>query len=492
VRNFYSHKILAGDSVDAPDERWIVLTEQSRMSTFDNTPGLADLHDAVAVRIEDVDLYQPARIARDAPGGIAGDASAQGDFLVQMPSTYMAPLPASRPSAATAAVDHFSEFDVAAPLRNDIAEMLQRPYSMNSYYTPTVPSERTAYEAFIAQRDRLEKAARDAFTAYVPPDAPILPVLTSDCTFEVFLRQLTDARLNLLIGETHSDTASKALLKKHMKALKEAGYDTLYVEHVFTDLHQADLDTFLRTQRMPDRLKAYLQRQDHGHMRFYQGSDTYTEVYQAAAKYNMRIRAIDCTASYHLKGIHDVEISRNEMFSYFATQVIEADQLAHGPHKWVALIGSAHTNYNLGVPGLADTLSAVSLHVRDTAPELARDIHRGSWEFVSDKSKANVQALSSDFLMEVAVPGTKKPVATPSVSRSKLIQTGDFLIENADTRNASVVHKSRNGEIVVTPIQVNDKGLLFVDRWEKKGESFKYLRLLIDMLVTDVNLTPVT
>ncbi|TKJ70295.1 toxin [Pseudomonas sp. CFBP13508] len=492
VRNFYSHKILAGDSVDAPDERWIVLTEQSRMSTFDNTPGLADLHDAVAVRIEDVDLYQPARIARDAPGGIAGDASAQGDFLVQMPSTYMAPLPASRPSAAAAAVDHFSEFDVAAPLRNDIAEMLQRPYSMNSYYTPTVPSERTAYEAFIAQRDRLEKAARDAFTAYAPPDAPILPLLTSDCTFEVFLRQLTDARLNLLIGETHSDTASKALLKKHMKALKEAGYDTLYVEHVFTDLHQADLDTFLRTQRMPDRLKAYLQRQDHGHMRFYQGSDTYTEVYQAAAKYNMRIRALDCTASYHLKGIHDVEISRNEMFSYFATQVIEADQLAHGPHKWVALIGSAHTNYNLGVPGLADTLSAVSLHVRDTAPELARDIHRGSWEFVSDKSKANVQALSSDFLMEVAVPGTKKPAATPSVSRSKLTRTGDFLIENADTRNASVVHRSRNGEIVVTPIQVNDKGLLFVDRWEKKGESFKYLRLLIDMLVTDVNLTPVT
>ncbi|WP_122610745.1 membrane-targeted effector domain-containing toxin [Pseudomonas viridiflava] len=492
IRNFYSHKALASDVAEIGEERWIALTEQSRMTTFDNTPGLADLHEAVAIRVEDIDLYQPARISRDTPGAIAGDATAQGDFLVQMPSTYKAPLPVSRPPAAASAVDHFSDFDVALPLRDDIAEMLHKPYSMDSNYTPTISSERTAYEAFIAQRKRLEKTARDAFTDYVPPDAPILPVLTSDCTFEAFLRQLAEGRLNLLIGEAHADVASKALLKKHMKALKKAGYDTLYVEHLFTDLHQADLDIFLRTQRMPDRLKAYLHRQDRGHMMAYGGSDTYTELYQAAAKYNIRIRAIDCTASYHLKGLHDKAVSRNEMFSYFATQVIEADQLANGPHKWVALIGSAHTNYNLGVPGLADTLSAVSLHVRDTAPELARDIHRGTWEFVSGQHETNVRALSSDFVMEVAVPGTRKPAAPPSVSRSRLTRQGQFLIENADTRNASVVHRSRSGEIVETPIQINDKGLFFIDRWGKKDESFKYLRTLVDMLVTDVKLTQVT
>jgi len=491
IRNFYSHKTLVADIADAPQERWIVLTEQSRMCTFDKTPGLADLHDAVAVRVEDVDLYQPARLARDTPGAIAGDATAQGDFLVQMPSTYKAPLPVARPAAAAATVGHFSDFDIASALRDDIADMLHQRNAMHSSYAPAAPNERKAHDAFTAQRKRLEKAARDAFTDYTPPDAPILPVLTSDTTFEAFLRQLTDGRLNLLIGEAHGDVASKALLKKHMKALKQAGYDTLYVEHLLTDLHQADLDTFLRTQHMEGRLKAYLQSQDHGHMRTYKGRDTFTEVYQAAAKYNIRIRALDCTASYHLKGIHDEEVSRNEMFSYFATRVIEADQLANGPHKWVALIGNAHTNYNLGVPGLADTLSAVSLHVRDTAPDLARDIHRGAWEFVSGKREANVRALSSDFLMEVAVPGTKKPVAPPSVSRSKLTQPGHFLIENADTRNASVVHKSRSGEIVVTPIQINDKGLFFVDRWDKKSQTFKYLRTLIEMLETDVKLTQV-
>ncbi len=55
-----------------------------------------------------------------------------------------------------------------------------------------------------------------------------------------------------------------------------------------------------------------------------------------------------------------------------------------------------------------------------------------------------------------------------------------------------MVHKSRSGEIVETPIQINDKGLFFVDRWEKKDQTFTYLRTLIDMLVTDVKLTQVT
>ncbi|WP_454564498.1 membrane-targeted effector domain-containing toxin [Pseudomonas sp. AIG] len=491
IRNFYSHKTLAADIADAPEERWVVLTEQSRMSTFDKTPGLADLHAAVAVRVEDVALDQPARIALDSPGAIAGDTAARGDYRVQCPTAYKAPQPVSRPAAIAPAVEHFSEYDIAPPMRDDIAQMLHQPYAMDSRYSPTVPSEKQAFDAFIANRGRLEKKARDTFAHYTPAEAATLPTLTSDTTFEAFLRLLADDRLNLLIGEVHAHVSSKALLKKYMKTLKQAGYDTLYVEHLLTDLHQADLDIFYRTQRMPDRLKAYLSVQDRGHMPTHDGNDTYTAVCQAAAKYNIRIRALDCTASYHLKGVSDEDISRNEMFSYFATQVIEADQLAHGPHKWVALIGNAHTNYNLGVPGLADTLSAVSLHVRDTAPDLARDIHRGAWEVVDSKRGTNSRALRSDFLLEVAVAGKNKPDPTPAVSRSKLTDSGMFMIENTGTGGPRLVHKSKTGDIVVTPIQVNDHGLFFIDRWGKKQEGFKYLRNLTEMLVDDVKLTEV-
>ncbi|SDS40178.1 membrane-targeted effector domain-containing toxin [Pseudomonas granadensis] len=485
IRNFYSHKTLSADIADATEGRWIVLTEQTRMSTFDETPGLADLHDAIAVRVEDIDLYQPQRVGLDSPGSIAGDATAKGDYLIQTPTAYKAPQPVSKPAETAAVVDHFSDYDIAPSLRDNIAQMLHGPHAMDARFRSVASSEKPAHDAFIAMRTRLEKKARDTFTDYIPPEAPILPSLTSDTTFEAFLQQLSERRLNLLIGEVHRDVSSKALLKKYMKSLKQAGYDTLYMEHVLTDLHQADLNIFLQTQRMPGRLKAYLRRQDRGHMRGYEGNDTYTEVYQAAAKYNVRIKALDCTGSYHLKGLSDEDLSRNEMFSYFATQVIEADQLANGPHKWVALIGNAHTNYNLGVPGLADTLSAVSLHVRDTTTELARDIHRGAGEVVADRG------LQSDFLMEVAVAGTKKPAATPSVSRSKLTQPGLFLIEHEGPSGARLVHKSKTGDIVVTPIQVNDKGLLFIDRWEKKDQGFKYLRTLVEMLEKDVKLTQV-
>lgn len=494
IRNFYSHKTLSADSADAAGERWIALTEQTRMSTFDETPGLADLHDAIAVRVEDIDLYQPQRVGLDAPGSIAGDAAAKGDYLVQTPTAYKAPQPVSKPAETAAVVDHFSDYDVASSLRDDIARMLHGPHALDSRYGLVPPSEKAAYDAFIATRKRLEKTARDTFTDFTPPEAPILPSLTSDTSFEAFLQQLSERRLNLLIGEAHSDVSSKALLKKHMKAFKQAGYDTLYLEHLFTDLHQADLDIFQRTLRMPDRLKAYLNTQDAGQMSGYRGFDNYTQVCQVAAKYNMRIRALDCTASYHVKGMADESISRNEMFSYFATRVIEADQLANGPHKWVALIGNAHTNYNLGVPGLADTLSAASLQVRDTTTELAREIHRGTGEIVADvaeKRGANYRGLRSDFIMEVAVAGKKKPATTPSVSRSKLTHPGLFLIEHEGSTGARVVHKSRTGDIVVTPIQVNDKGLLFVDRWEKKDQAFKYLRTLIGMLETEVKLTQV-
>ena len=491
IRNFYSHKTLAVDIADAPEERWVVLTEQSRMSTFDNTPGLADLHAAVAVRVEDVAQDQAARISLDSAGAIPGDSAAKGDYRVQRPTAYKAPQPVSRPASIDPAVEHFSEYDIPPAMRNDIARMLHQHKAMDSRYTPTVPKEQQAHDAFIANRKRLEKKARDTFAHYTPPDAATLPTLTSDIKFEEFLRLVADGRLNLLIGEAHSHVSSKALLKKYMKALKQAGYDTLYVEHLFTDLHQADLDTFFRTQRMPDRLKNYLLVQDRGHMPTYKGNDTYTEVLQAAAKYKVRIRALDCTASYHLKGVFNEDISRNEMFSYFATQVIEADQLLNGPHKWVALIGNAHTNYNLGVPGLADTLSAVSLHVRDTAPELARDIHRGTWRAVASERGTNSRALRSDFLLDVAVAGKKKPALTPAVERSKLTRPGMFMIENTDTGELRLVHKSRADDIVETPIQVNDHGLFFIDRWEKKDERFKYLGTLIDMLVSDLRMTEV-
>lgn len=490
VRNYYSHKTLSADSADASGERWIVLTEQTRMSTFDETPGLADLHDAIAVRVEDIDLYQPQRVGLDSPGSIAGDAAAKGDYLVQTPTAYKAPQPVSKPAPTATTSSQLGDYDMAPSFHEDVVRLMRDRNGLNSFYDPA-KSDRLLFSAFVGARQRLGKAARDRFTAFKPAPAAALPTLTAGETFETFLQKLADGRLNLLLGENPTEVSAKALLKKHMKAFKDSGYDTLYLARIYTDLHQAELDIFHLTQRMPERVKAHLQTLSADRPSTYVGTDNYNEVCEAAAKYNIRIRAIDCVASYNVKGLPDPELSRQEMFSYFATEAIKADQLLHGPHKWMALIDRTHTNYSMGVPGLGETLSAVSLHVRDSTPELASAVQPGAWATIIPENAISARALRSDFTVNIAVVGWKEIGSAPPVNRSKLTQPGMFLIENEGTSGTRLVHKSKTGDIVVTPIQVNDKGLLFVDRWEKKDQGFKYLRTLIEMLVKDVKLTQV-
>lgn len=490
IRNFYSYKTLSADITDAAEERWIVLTEQTRMSTFDKTPGLADLHDAIAVRVEDIDLTQAQRVGLDAPGSIAGDPAARGDYLVQTPTAYKAPQPVSKPAATATTSNQLGNYDMAPSFHEDVVRLMRDRNGLSNSNALT-KNDRLLLSAFVGARQRLGKAARDTFATFKPATTAALPPLTAGETFDTFLQKLADGRLNLLMGENPTEVSAKALLKEHMKALKEGGYDTLYLARVYTDLHQAELDIFHLTQRMPERVRAHLHTLSADRPSAYVGTDNYNEVCEAAAKYNIRIRAIDCVASHNVKGLPDPELSRQEMFSYFATEAIKADQLLHGPHKWMALIDRTHTNYSLGVPGLGETLGAVSLHVRDSAPELASTIQPGAWATIIPENATNTRALRGDFTINVAVAGRKEIGSAVPVSRSKLTQPGLFLIENEGTSGTRLVHKSKAGDIVVTPIQVNDKGLLFVDRWEKKDQGFKYLRTLVEMLEKDVKLTQV-
>ena len=223
-------------------------------------------------------------------------------------------------------------------------------------------------------------------------------------------------------------------------------------------------------------------------MLLYTGSDNYSEVIQAANKYGIRIRALDCTASYHLKGLPDPEKARNQMFNYFASRVILADQAAHGPHKWIAFIGSAHTNNYQGVSGLAEILGTVSLHVRDCAPSLSRGIHLGYWE--TDLTGPGWRAIRSDFKLEVSNARQRVPEPFAPVDRSRLRQTRHFLIERPSAAETNLLHRSRSGEIVSTPIQVDDNGLFFIDRWDMTAQRFKYQDMLIGALKADIGLTP--
>lgn len=478
LRNFYSHTVLQADSEAVPGERWIALMDPTRMTTTSQTPGLADLHKAIAVRVEDVGAGQPL--------GMRSDPTSAADYLLTV-QTLNTPveLPSSSLAASTPTVSHYSHYDIAPELRESIALQSNHYRGLDTRYLP-IAKYRKAFFAFKSLRDRLNLDAQQYLSAQKLPARPELMRLNGQTLPEPFMQTLSDSPLaGLVIGEAHSAQSSKAFLIQHMAKLKELKFETLYVEHMLTDLHQAELDLFRQSKRLSPTLKDYLKRQDAGHMPHYSGHNTYFEVIQQANKHGLRIRALDCTASYYVKGANPE--ARNQMFSYFASQVINADQAAHGPHKWVAFIGSAHTNTHLQVPGLAELQGAVSLHIRDTPPTLAGAIRPGRWE---TSLETRWTALRSDFTLEVGVPGSREPSAFVPLDRTRLQTPGHFLVERPSTAETVVLHKSRTGEIVSTPIQVDDQGLFFIDRWNMAQQRFVHQTTLIDALRAQVQLTP--
>ncbi|WLH82958.1 membrane-targeted effector domain-containing toxin [Pseudomonas sp. FP2338] len=489
IRNFYSHKAL---SKNDPDEGWIALVDHNRIGSTEEVPGLADLQNVIALRVEDVTQGQAVGISPDT----ASAALSRGDYRMTMAPASQA-LPTAGPSRAVpapAAPSHYTEFDLPASLKAHLDEMVHSHRDLDARYGfgSGHPYE-AAFNGFKNTRNRLEKSAKAAFATYTPPARSTFVELGTATSEEAFVKQLYKLKRGLIIAEAHADQSSKQFLIKYMKLLKEQGVKTLYLEHLLTDLHQLELDVFYNTLKMPENLKRYLRAQDLGHMRGYTGENTYTNVVKAANKAGIRVRALDCTASYHVKGMRDLN-ARESLFSYFANEVIKADQAALGPHNWVALMGSAHADIYQGVPGIAQLQDAVSLTVRDVAPDLALPLHRGAWEILEGGVKTPPgTALRSDFKVHVGIAGTPAPRPMVAADRTWIRSVGDFLIERPSMTQANVLHRSNTGDIISTPVQIDDKGQFFIERWPQlQAKRYPNLDFLIHALKTDVQLTAVS
>lgn len=489
LRNFYSHKALAQND---PDDGWIALVEHNRIGSTDEVPGLADLQDAIALRVDDVPPGQVESIMPDTSSTLLS----RSDYRLTMASTSQA-APSPGPSTAAQVApspSHFSEFDLPATFKADLDEMVHTPNSFDIVYGPRMGHpHQPAHLAFKQTRSRLDEAAKRAFTAYTPLPRPAFADLATATSEEAFIKQLFTKIRGLVIGESHLDASSKQFLIKYMKLLKKEGVETLYLEHLLTDLHQAELELFYRTGKMPKNLKRYLRAQDAGHMRGYTGPDTYTNVVKAANKAGIRVRALDCTSSYYVKRMYG-DKARMNLFNYFANEVIKADQLAQGPHRWVALIGDSHCDTYLGVPGIAQLQDGVSLRIRDVHPTRALPLQRGGWAFVEGQiGSPGTKALRSDFKLHVGITGMPTPFPKPAPDRAWLRNVDDFLIEQPSATQANVLHRSDSGAIVSTPIQINDTGQFFVERWPQlQGRTYMTLENLMEQLKTEVNLSSVS
>ena len=499
LRNFYSHKAINADLADQPGTRWVALVEHSRVRTSEQIPGLADLNAAIGLRIDDVNA--------DSAVGIWSDPV---DFRLTLKTRYQPPVltpvpalaPPLVPTAALPEPTHFNTFDVAPVFREKLRELQMMHRGLDTNYTPALTELQESFSAFALARSRLNTTADEFFSGYVPPAKPSLPDPALLRTEKDFIQEAYSYSPGLVIGEAHASESAKKFLIDHMADLKKQGVQTLYFEHLQTDLHQLELNHFNHTAKMPDSLKAFLQRQDFGHMRFYdgktanyQGPYTYTNILQAANKHGVRVQAIDCTASYNLKGLRassqslvDPDTLRNSMFSYFASRVIQADQAAHGAHKWVAFVGSAHTDTYLGIPGLGQLHGVLSLHIRDTATSLAKGFEPGTWQVFSE---TKWRALRSDYVLNVGVERIKAPQPFVPADRSRLSNTGHFLIERPSPKQTNLLHKSNSGQIVSTPLQIDDTGHFFIDRWDAlKDQRFISQDSLIQALRSVMQLTP--
>ncbi|MBD8669026.1 membrane-targeted effector domain-containing toxin [Pseudomonas lurida] len=486
LRNFYSHKVIANDVAASPDDSWVALVDHRRMNTHDQVPGLAELHNTVSLRVEDVGAGSPTGVWKDTPGAIAGDSMAKADFKISLQTAYSK---STSQVLAPAAQHSYSAFEIPAEMRDAVIRLKDTAKGLDSRYFPGDPELRPAYSVFQQTREKLDAAATAHFKDYVPPAKPVQPLLSPGLTAREFFERAYAQSNGVLIGEAHSGRSSKALLIKELKAMK---VKTLYVEHLFTDLHQADLDALYRGAPMSRALKDYLRIQDRGHMLGYDGPHTYTALIETAAKYKIRLHALDCLASYRVEGMQNKAQSRAAMFSYFANEVITQDQLAHGPHRWAALVGNSHTDTYLGIPGVANMQGAISLHVNDVALSQPVGLRAGRWETAHKAMRPDEWvALRSDFALDVAVAGHKPSDAFTPADRSRLTQTGYFLIDRPTPAQTLLIHRSRTGEIVTTPIQVDETGRFFVDRWEPlRSERYVYQYQLIHALQEFMGLRP--
>jgi hypothetical protein len=211
-----------------------------------------------------------------------------------------------------------------------------------------------------------------------------------------------------------------------------------------------------------------LRKLDRGHQTDLNSAYTFEQLVIKARANGLDIRAIDCAASYHIKDIHDLTpTTRQQMFSHFASRTLRKHQEVMGSHKWIALVGNTHSNtFEKVVPGLAELEGGIGVRVIDVSPGHARGVSMDPGEKIVDLLTSRQSFIKNDFLLEME---TLKPTVAVRPAKSlpvaeRLTRPGMFLIEESSNSLPVIVHRSRDNAIHRTPVMVNGRGQVYVER----------------------------
>lgn len=525
MSNFFSHLLINDDVAARPSRRWVALLDQELANTHQQVPGMAELQGAISLRVHDVPAGRPTRISQDIED--THQAFGKADFKIEMANplireqstaglaTSVTPMRPTRldnallyqmrdkvkaeignpytgkpgfewtQSSGWQPVDlqHWpaqgeptaiqlslrdSRYDMPADTRHTLHElaMLER-WGLDSTYLASNAQQATVEVTFFRLRNTLQRDARAIITRELPPRPP-MPAVPSAISHSDFLEDLYQHTDGVIIGEAHSSIASKKIIIDNLPLLVQQNVKTLYMEHLFTDLHQFDLDHFFDTGYMSKALLHDLKRLDTGHYTDINGLYTYEQLVLKARVHGLEVRAIDCTASYNLKGIADrAPTTRQQMFSYFASRTVRKHQEVMGAHKWIALVGNTHANtFEKIIPGLAELEGGIGVRVIDVLPGKGRGTLIDQGELLVDSMRHEQSFIKSDFRVEMETlrPAIAPRPLQPLTAEQRLTRPGMFLLEDDGNGGHTIVHRSKDKALHSTPVQVNTEGKLYVER----------------------------
>lgn len=356
-----------------------------------------------------------------------------------------------RVSAAAVAELPDSPYEIPQAMRSGLQAAAQGGDDrvLSGIFADLDPVANERYAEFRRRRNALASDARQFLeTAQLPP-RPELPELPRESSPKQIIRSLYERSHGLVVGEGHSQLGSKRFLIDNMALLKKQKVSVLYMEHFLTDFQQAELGVFNRTGQMPKDLEAYVENLDEGHLTDPSGRYTFKQVLIAAQKQGIRIQPIDCMASYRQawEGVPLPQI-RQKMMNYFAHLTIDADQATRGPGKWIALVGSTHSNTYEGVPGLSELQGAVGLRFEDIEIGKAGtiDVDPGRTVVSDDFTLHRVQG---DLRVQVAVAQNARGSGDLEAA---LVNKGMFAFSDLDGQ-VTLVHRSHDGQLKYTPVR---------------------------------------
>lgn len=525
MSNFFAHILISADVASHPSRRWVALLDQKLATTYQQVPGIAELQGAISVRVHDVPHSRATIVSREIEE--TGSAYGKADFKVEMANPLIRDQDAS--SLATA-LKHSppSRLDDALyrQMHGKISTEIDNPYTgkpgfewndasgwqpvdaqhwpaetpptaiqlslQDPVYSMPAETHRTLHELinfesrgldsryfsvnkqhalvsdqFFNLRNTLQKDARTIISRELPA-RPSMPAIAPSMGHSDFLEDLYQHANGVVIGEAHSSIASKQLIIDNLPLLARQDVKTLYVEHLLSDVHQADLDRFVETGHMSKTLLHDLKKLDRGHHTDIDGVYTFEQLINKARGQGLEIRAIDCSASYYLRDLDNLApTTRQQMFSHFASRTVRKHQEVMGAHKWIALVGNSHANtFEKIVPGLAELEGGIGVRLIDVRPGQARGISIDPGEKLTDTLNSQQSFVKSDFRLEME---TLKPVAAVRPAQSlpveeRLIRPGMFLVEESENSLPVIVHRSRDNAIHRTPVRVNARGQVYVER----------------------------